>query len=153
MTFSLPTASTDRTKRTDDPAQQAELLRQGWIQDDEPTYDPATQHPPVRENRQWVVRDKTEEELAAELTAWREALPILDFAPFWIMLSRNSKNGKALDEAVHELYVTMPESQERKEFGYWMNNSRYARTHPMLARAGELLGLTPNEIDAMWPTE
>lgn len=72
MTFFLPTASQDRIKRTDDPAIQAELLRQGWIQDDEPSFDPATQHPPVRENRAWVVHNKTAEELAAESAAAKE---------------------------------------------------------------------------------
>lgn len=42
----------------------------GWaVAPDKPTHDAATQHAPEWQNGQWVVRDKSAEELAAEQAA------------------------------------------------------------------------------------
>lgn len=48
-----------------DAAVIANLQRKGWVETVPPSYDATTQHAPEWINGEWVVRDKTAEEIAA----------------------------------------------------------------------------------------
>jgi hypothetical protein len=76
--------------------------------------------------------------------------PVLDYAPFWIMLSKIQKNGQPVDELIRAYHSGLPSGQMKKELGYWLDNSRYVRNHPILVGMASHLGISPEEIDDAW---
>lgn len=64
----------DQIRRENDSEMIANLLRKGWIENEPPSYDAATQHEPSFVDGAWVVIDKTAEEIAEEsIKKWANA--------------------------------------------------------------------------------
>lgn len=80
----------------------------------------------------------------------RAAMPELDYAVFWVMLCRTPWNGVSFEQHVLDIYAAMPDGQDKRELYYWINNSKFRRTHPVLVGMAQSMGVTPEQVDAMW---
>lgn len=111
------------------------------------TFEPVLNWFSDRVERAWVAKDW---DLAAEAATKRAAMPEMDYAVFWVMLCRAQWNGVTFEQHVWDVYNAMPDGQQKKELFYWMNNSKFRRTHPVLVGFATQMGVSAEQLDTMW---
>jgi len=128
-----------------DPAVIANLQRKGWVETVPPSYDAATQHAPEWVNGEWIVRDKTTEEMAAET-----ALPNAENYQIRAWMIRNDLDPDAVPQMISQLVTDAKDQKEA--LMRWDYAVRVPRNFPLVNAIGAQMGLTPEQIDAAWPS-
>lgn len=130
-------------RREDDATIITNLLRKGWIENEPPSYNPATQHAPVWNGTAWIVADLSAEEIAA-----RNALPDAKRYQLKVWLVRN---GIPLDTVPSIIESAIPAGPEREEaLVRWNDVELVPADHPLVAIVAA--GMTPPVTVAdVWP--
>lgn len=129
-----------------DAAAITNLERKGWQVTVPPSYDPATQHAPVWQG-QWVVANKTAEELAAERAA---AYPSAESWQVKVWLARNGVDVDAIPALFDQMFPNDAAASKEAKLR-WANVPDVPRDHPLVNALGAAIGMTPEQIDAAWP--
>jgi len=121
----------------------------GWQQcPPEPEHDAATQHPPTwdRVNANWILRDKTQAEIAAE------RLTLYPSAESYQVRAWMIRGGMDPDLVPTIIAQVVPDGPQRKEaLMRWDYAVRIPRDFPLVNVIGAAMNLTPEQIDAAWP--
>lgn len=121
------------------------------VREDAPTFDPNTQ---VLEQTQtattdsivygWTVRDKTEEELYQELSAWRESASIS------MRQCRRVLFNSGLLDSVEPTINALPEPDRSVALIEWNSAGTVERLSPMVSMLGASLGMSEAQLDDLF---
>jgi hypothetical protein len=121
------------------------LNSKGWQQcPPEPEFNAATQHPPKWVDEQWMVADKTTEELAAE---YRDRYPDAESYQVRAWLIRNGIDPASIPALITSL--TQPGAARDEALMRWEYAVRVPSNHPLVGVIAANLGLNAETI---WPS-
>lgn len=130
-----------QVRREDDTEVIANLLRKGWIENEPPSHDPATQQAPTWDGVQWTIASLSAEEIAAQLAAQYPPATKLQ-ARVWLI--RNGIDPANVPAIIEDSFPPGPERLEALE--RWHSAEKIPFDHPLVGVIAASLNLDPAAI-------